>query len=458
MGWIHVICILGFFFGLKLLSSVGTARLGNAISAGSMLLAIAATLAESGAVASWPFLAVGTVIGAIGAIFLRITAAPQFVALLNGLGGLASMIVAAVTLVHIETVGWQFYQSAHGIAGTAAVHCLISLSTALAIVVGGITFSGSAIACGKLSGWVPSRPLAVRISRRGSGPLLLAIAGICCVLEPRTAPWLVCLSLALGLTLVLPIGGRDMPVVISLLNSLSGVAAAMAGYLLANVPIIATGCLVGASGTLLTFSMCRAMNRSLTSVLFGAAADRAGSACAGGEVKAISSADGRWILEAARRVCIVPGYGMALAQAQHAAKNLADALRSVGADVFFVLHPVAGRMPGHMSVLLAEADVPYELLVELDDANRQMDQVDVALVIGANDTVNPAAAEDSTSPLYGMPVVEVWRAGTVLVLKRGGGSGFSGLDNPLFFRGNARMLLGDAKKTLQDLLAALAEV
>ncbi|MDR3116994.1 MAG: NAD(P)(+) transhydrogenase (Re/Si-specific) subunit beta [Puniceicoccales bacterium] len=439
MHWFHVICILGFFAGLKLLGSVKTARLGNAISAISMLLAILAAPCGKHFWGIWAALGAGAAAGALCAFSLPITAAPQLVALLNSLGGLASLLVAAVAL----DLSSPF----------------LALSAAFAIFVGGITFTGSTVACAKLAGWVPSRPVAVRPAK-GANPLLTGVALLCAAalaIGLRCELFLIFLSLALGLTLILPIGGGDMPVVISLLNSLSGVAAALAGLLIGDISVTVTGCLVGASGTLLTFSMCRAMNRSLATVLFGSTASSLQKKQATAAATAIAPEDARWILEAARRVCIVPGYGLALAQAQHAAKAFSEALGKGGADVFFVLHPVAGRMPGHMSVLLAEADVAYDQLVELGEANRRMDQVDVALVVGANDTVNPAAAEDSGSPLYGMPVVEVWRARTVLVLKRGSGGGFSGLDNPLFARGNVRMVFGDAKKILQDLVTILEE-
>jgi NAD(P) transhydrogenase subunit beta len=389
-------------------------------------------------------LAAGTVIGVIAARAVTMTAMPEMIALLNGCGGLASLLV-----------GWERYHRHPSLEAFTAATLFLSA------LIGGVTFTGSVVAWAKLSETIPGQPFRFAGQRLVNGTLLTgALAGgSLFALNPDGHPalflGLVCVSLLLGVLAVIPIGGADMPVVISLLNSYSGLAAAATGFVLRNSMLIVTGALVGASGIILTRIMCQAMNRSLANVLFsgfGAAiTNTAGTAK--GEVKTISP-DGAWvILEAAHAVVIVPGYGMAVAQAQHAVRELAELLESNGAEVRYAIHPVAGRMPGHMNVLLAEANVPYDQLVEMDAINPLMDTVDVCLIVGANDVVNPAAREDKSSPIYGMPIIDADHARTVLVLKRSLAAGFAGIENSLFSRPNTRLLLGDAKASLQALIA-----
>ncbi|MEM6429335.1 MAG: NAD(P)(+) transhydrogenase (Re/Si-specific) subunit beta [Deinococcota bacterium] len=431
-----------FIYGLKMLSNPDTARRGNRVSAVGMLIAVIATLMQAGIGLPLVFtgLVIGTAIGVVTARVVKMTAMPEMVALFNGSGGIASLLV-----------GWSEYN--RGIV----VNPAIALAVFLAVLIGGVTFSGSLVAFAKLAGRLPGRPILFKNQHiYNAGLLVLAVLlGVIFMSTSGSRHLLVYLiflvvlaaALALGVLAVIPIGGADMPIVISLLNSYSGLAASAAGFIIENNVLIVAGSLVGASGLILTNIMCKAMNRSLTNVLFGGfggVAQEAGEAVTG-EVKAISPMDAYYILEAANRVIFVPGYGMAVAQAQHTVRELATLLEDNGADVSYAIHPVAGRMPGHMNVLLAEANVPYEQLVGPDDVNPQMDTVDVAIVIGANDVVNPAAREDKSSPLYGMPVINVDDARTVFVLKRSMNPGFSGVQNPLFFKDNTRMLFGDAK-------------
>lgn len=442
----YIVASVLFILGLKLLSSQGTARQGNTISAVGMLLAVVLTLTAQGL--QYHYIALGLVLGtAVGLILaLRVpmTAMPEMVALFNGFGGLASLAVA-----------WAEYDL------RPAMPLSASLPAILAILIGGVTFTGSLVAYGKLSETLSGKPVIFPGQIWLNLLVLLgALAlGTLFILAPSQAyHWLlavVVLGLVLGILLVIPIGGADMPVVISLLNSYSGIAACAAGFVIDNTVLIVSGALVGASGIILTQIMCKAMNRSLANVLFGGVG--AGTGGVGdslqGEPKPISASDTYLLLEAARSVIIVPGYGMAVAQAQHVVKELAELLENNGAEVKFAIHAVAGRMPGHMNVLLAEADVPYEQLAETDDVNPLMTSVDIALVIGANDVVNPAAREDKSSPLYGMPIINVDQARTVIVMKRSMKAGFAGVDNPLFVAPNARMLFGDAKQTLQAIVA-----
>jgi proton-translocating NAD(P)+ transhydrogenase subunit beta len=448
MEWLYIIAASLFVVGLKMLSSPETARRGNVVSAVGMLLAIVATLIRGDLSFTWILAGIilGSGIGAVSAYRVKMTAMPEMVGLFNGFGGLASMLV-----------GWAEYHM-HPDAPTFTI-----VSIYLTVLIGGVTFSGSVLAFAKLAELVVTgRPVTFRGQHIVNGLLLAAavLFGIIFTLAPESSYAIlilgVVLALVIGIFAVLPIGGADMPVVICLLNSYSGLAGAAAGFVLANHMLIVAGSLVGASGIILTQIMCKAMNRSLANVLFsgfGAAAGTVAGARAKGEVKSISPHDAYFALEAASSVVFVPGYGMAVAQAQHVVKELADLLEANGTDVKYAIHPVAGRMPGHMNVLLAEADVPYDQLVEMDAINPLMPTIDVALVIGANDVVNPAAREDKSSPIYGMPIINVDQARNVFVLKRSMASGFAGIENPLFYKDNVSMIFGDAKKTLQEIVS-----
>jgi NAD(P) transhydrogenase subunit beta len=449
-----------FIFGIKMLGSAETARRGNLLSAVGMLIAVIATLADQQILDfTWIIagLVIGAVIGATWALRAQMTGMPELVALFNGFGGLASVLVGWAEFDKIQRVGWEAYAS----GGTPA--WFTTLAIALALLIGGITFTGSLIAYAKLSGKMGGSPTLFPIQKLINfcvmAAILIAIASWVIRPDAGTVYTLLgvvlALSLALGVLGVIPIGGGDMPVVISLLNSFSGLAASAAGFVVLNNVLIVAGCLVGASGLILTVIMCKAMNRTLGNVLFGGfgATTQKSDAKDLGEMKALSVEDAYYVLEAASSVVVVPGYGMAVAQAQHAVKELGVLLEENGAEVRYAIHPVAGRMPGHMNVLLAEADVPYEQLCEMDAVNPLMPTVDVAIVIGANDVVNPAADDDPSSPIYGMPIINVHEARTVFALKRGQGAGFSGLVNTLFFRDNCRMIYGDAKATITGLVS-----
>lgn len=444
----YIIASILFIFGIKMLGSADTARRGNQISAIGMLIAIVAVLLTKGLAFPWIIagLVVGTAIGAIAAKKVQMTGMPELVALFNGFGGLASLLVGWAEFANDPDPG--------AVKGTAVV---------FAILIGGITFTGSLIAYLKLSGKMGGSAILFGGQKVVNALIALAIVALGYVfITSHTAGSLyalIALSMLLGILAVIPIGGGDMPVVIAILNSFSGLAASAAGFVIDNNVLIVAGCLVGASGLILSIIMCKAMNRTLGNVLFGsfgAATGKTGKAVEG-EMKAASVEDAYYVLEAAQSVVFVPGYGMAVAQAQHAVKELGQILEDNGAEVRFAIHPVAGRMPGHMNVLLAEADVPYEQLAEMDDVNPIMGTVDVAIVIGANDVVNPAAAEDESSPIYGMPIIKVYEAKTVFALKRGQGAGFSGLVNSLFLRPNTRMIYGDAKETITNLVAQFKE-
>ena len=443
----YIVASVLFIFGIKMLGSAGTARRGNQISALGMLLAVVATLLKGGFDWTWIIggLAIGTVVGYVWAKRVQMTGMPELVALFNGFGGIASLLV-----------GWAEF--AH-FTGEHKLDAVTATAIILAVLIGGITFTGSLIAYLKLSGKMGGSATVFPGQKIVNALILVAILVLGGLFVAQGTAWtlyaVVGLSLLLGVLGVLPIGGGDMPVVIAFLNSCSGLAASAAGFVINNNVLIVAGCLVGASGLILSVIMCKAMNRTLGNVFFGSfgAATGNSGAAVEGEMKAISGEDAYYVLEAAQSVVFVPGYGMAVAQAQHAVKELAEILEKNGAEVRFAIHPVAGRMPGHMNVLLAEADVPYEQLCEMDDVNPTMETVDVAIVIGANDVVNPAAVEDETSPIYGMPIINVHEARTVFALKRGQGAGFSGLVNTLFFRENCRMLYGDAKETITNLVA-----
>jgi NAD(P) transhydrogenase subunit beta len=459
----YIVAAILFVFGIKMLGKADTAKRGNRLSAVGMLLAVVVTLLSKGL--DYPLvmaaLALGAAIGYIAAKRVQMTGMPELVALFNGFGGLASLLV-----------GWAEYHRAARPAGTAewvdallpaaGIPAFTATVTVLAIFIGGITFTGSIYAWGKLSGKLGGRALTFTGQKGFNALLALAIAaaGVAFSIAPDAQiayallVVVIALSLLLGIFAVMPIGGGDMPVVISLLNACSGLAACAAGFVINNNVLVVAGCLVGASGLILTVIMCKAMNRTLVNVLFsgfGAKAQSSGGSSSG-ELKPISPEDAYYLLEAAKNVIIIPGYGMAVAQAQHAVKELGELLEANGAEVRYAIHPVAGRMPGHMNVLLAEADVPYEQLAEMDDVNPSIELVDVAIVIGANDVVNPAAADDPASPIYGMPIIQAHKARTTFCLKRGKGAGFSGLENQLFTAPNTRMLYGDAKATVTGLV------
>ena len=437
-----------FIVGLKRLSSPATARSGNTLAAVGMLLAIIATLLSRD-ILSYQWIIVGLLIGsAVGAVMARtvkMTAMPQAVGLLNAFGGGASALVAFAE--------YLFTPDGRSLD--------VSITMMLTIIVGAVTFSGSVIAAAKLQEVMPGRPILFPLQKTVNALLGLAIIALSVYLI--VGPYrldgmtvLAVLSLLLGVLLVIPIGGADMPVVISLMNSYSGVAGAMAGFVLHNNALIISGALVGASGIILTRIMCQAMNRSLTNVMFGAfgAATDAGDAgsAEGKTVRPTSAQDVAIMLGYARKVVIVPGYGLAVSQAQHQVRELAELLEKRGVEVLYGIHPVAGRMPGHMNVLLAEANVPYPALREMEQINPELEHTDVAVVIGANDVVNPAARNEPRSPIYGMPIINVDKAKTVVVLKRSMNPGFAGIENNLFYNENTRMLFGDARKSLTELI------
>ncbi len=451
-----------FIIALKRLQSPRTARSGNALGAAGMLLGIVVTLLHRDVVRyEWILLGVvlGSLIGAVMALRVRMTAMPQMVALLNGFGGAASALVA---IAEMERLALH-----HGIAAAPSVLVGTILSS---VVIGAVTFTGSVVAFGKLQELISGRPLVLPFHHGWNALQAAAIVLLSVLIVLQQQTWseslllqllgiVTAISALLGALLVLPIGGADMPVVISFLNSLSGLAAASTGFVLHNYLLIIAGTLVGASGFILTNIMCVAMNRSLLNVLFGAfGAEVASGAATDRVVRSTTAEDAAVILGYARSVVIVPGYGMAVAQAQHAVKKLATLLQQRGVDVKFAIHPVAGRMPGHMNVLLAEADVPYDLLYEMERINPEFEHTDVALVVGANDVVNPAARKDPTSPLYGMPILDVDRARTVIVLKRSMNPGFAGVENELFYQPNTYMLFGDARQSLEAISEALKSV
>ena len=438
----YVVSAALFIYGLKLLGSADTARRGNMLSAVGMLLAIVSALLDQGIVEyQWILIGIviGGVIGAAAARLVQMTSMPEMVALFNGFGGMASLLVGAAAI-------------------STATGTFTLVTIVLSILIGGLTFTGSLIAYGKLSEKIGSGAVLFSGQQVVNSFIVLGIlaGSVMFCMDPANTTWLyvvIGLSLVFGVMAVIPIGGADMPVVISLLNSYSGLAACAAGFAVDNNILIVAGALVGASGIILTQIMCKAMNRSLSNVLFsGFGSGKVEETSVEGEIKPISVEDAYYVLEAASNVAIIPGYGMAVAQAQHVVKELTELLEANGAEVNFGIHPVAGRMPGHMNVLLAEADVPYDQLLEMDDINPRMENVDVAIVIGANDVVNPAARENEGSPIYGMPVINVDSARTVFVLKRSMASGFAGIENPLFYKDNTRMLFGDAKESIGGLI------
>ena len=456
INFTYLVAAVLLIVGIRRLSSPPTARSGNWIAAIGMGIAIFFTFLDPDITSYWLIvvgMAIGTAIGVVSARLVKMTAMPQMVALFNGVGGGAAALIAAA----------EFHRIAPDPGHLSGDSIGAMLFSAL---IGSISFSGSLIAFGKLQEVLPGRPITYGGQQVVNGVLFAALLGVGIAAgSTEQGIWMVLLllgALLFGVMLVLPIGGADMPVVISLLNAFTGLAAASAGFVLENTALIIGGTLVGASGTLLTILMGRAMNRSIANVLFGAF----GAAPAGGAAAAAASTDGKSYREVtaddaavmlayAQRVVVVPGYGLAVAQAQHAVRELADLLEARGVDVKYAIHPVAGRMPGHMNVLLAEAQVPYPQLYDMDDINPEFPRTDVALVIGANDVTNPAARDNPESPLYGMPILNVDQAANVVILKRSMNPGFAGIDNDLFYEGNSAMLFGDAKSSVEKLVAAV---
>ncbi len=452
----YLVASVLFILGLKGLTHPRTAVRGNLLGAVGMLLAVVLTLTNQ-RIISYEWIILGLVIGgAIGAalaIKIEMTSMPELVAVFNGFGGIASIFVAGAALME-NTLGGEVPMMQ------------LTIAIAASGLIGAVTFWGSLVAFGKLKGLIGDGAVLFSGQQFINAILAATVLALSCwvVIDPASgiAYWLVvAVASVLGVLLVIPVGGADMPVVVALLNSYSGLAAAATGFVLSNNVLIITGSLVGASGIILTQIMCKAMNRSLTNVLFGVLAPSGGGPSAdevyAGKVKSTSPEEVAMLFESARRVCIIPGYGMAVSQAQHPVASLAALLESRGTTVEYGVHPVAGRMPGHMNVLLAEADVPYEALRDMDQTNEDIDQVDVALVIGANDVVNPVARTDPNSAIAGMPIIDVDKAKTVIVIKRSLSPGFAGIPNPLFSLDNSLMLFGDGKKAVLDMISALKE-
>ena len=445
-----------FILGLKRLGSPATARNGNRLSSIAMLVAVLATITGND-ITSWEWILggilIGSIIGAISARKIAMTEMPQLVAIFNGFGGAASGVIATGELIRLIDSGSIIPQD-------------VSITIMASVIVGGITLTGSFIAYGKLQGLVPTRPLLLPIRNVINIALLIAmfIATVWLVIEPSTTAFFVAggIALALGILIVIPIGGADMPVVIALLNSYSGIAGAATGFVLGNNMLIIAGSLVGASGLILTRIMTKAMNRSLANVMLGGFGVEDGSNGSDQEevrpVTSIQADDAATMLAYAQSVIFVPGYGLAVAQAQHQVRELSDLLKEKGISVKYAIHPVAGRMPGHMNVLLAEANVPYDELKDLDEINNEFQRTDVAVVIGASDVTNPAARTDSASPIYGMPILNVDQAQSVIMMKRSMSSGFAGVQNELFFLDKTQMLFGDAKDSVEKITAEVKDL
>ncbi len=457
-GFAYLIASVCFIMALRGLSSPESARKGNIFGIAGMAIAIVTTLADPGVVSYGTIILgmlIGGTIGTVVALKIEMTALPQLVAAFHSLVGLAAVFVATAAFYHPEAYGLG---SSGNIAGASLVEM------ALGTAIGAITFSGSIIAFAKLQGLMSGNP----ITFGGQHPLngLMALGIVAAIFwlvgtESTTAFWLlVILSFTIGFLIIIPIGGADMPVVVSMLNSYSGWAACGIGFTLSNPALIITGALVGSSGAILSYIMCKGMNRSIVNVLlggFGGDAAAAGPAAAAGDrsVKSGAADDAAFLMKNASKVIVVPGYGMAVAQAQHALREMADKLKAEGVEVAYAIHPVAGRMPGHMNVLLAEANVPYDEVFELEEINHEFSTADVAYVIGANDTTNPVARTDPQSPIAGMPILDVDKSTTVLFVKRSLSPGYAGVDNPLFYADNTMMLFGDAKKMTEEIVQAL---
>lgn len=445
----YIVAAILFIVGLKQLGSPATARNGNRMSALAMLVAVVATVVGND-IASWEWILggviVGSGIGAYSARKVQMTSMPQLVAIFNGFGGAASAVVAAAELIHLIDTKADIVEN-------------VSITIMASVIIGSVTLTGSFIAYGKLQGIVPTRPLLLPVRNVINVALLIGLVASTTwlVTDPSLTPFLIAagIALALGILVVIPIGGADMPVVIALLNSYSGIAGAATGFVLGNNILIIAGSLVGASGLILTRIMTKAMNRSLMNVMLGGFGVEDSTGVGGSDddrpVRSIQADDAAMILAYAQSVIFVPGYGLAVAQAQHQVRELADLLKDRGISVRYAIHPVAGRMPGHMNVLLAEANVPYDELKDLDQINSEFQRTDVAVVIGANDVTNPAARTDTSSPIYGMPILNVDYAQAVIVMKRSMSSGFAGVQNELFFLDKTMMLFGDAKDSVEKI-------
>ena len=457
-GFAYLVASVLFILALRGLSSPETARRGNLYGVAGMVIAIVSTLADPGVVSLSMILLgilIGGSIGTVVGLRIKMTALPQLIAAFHSLVGMAAVFVAAAAFYNPE---------AYGIGTLGDIHTVSIIEMSLGMVIGAITFSGSVIAFAKLQGVMSGNPVVFRLQH----PLNALIATLILVLilvlianqSPTTFWTLVGLSFLIGFLIIIPIGGADMPVVVSMLNSYSGWAACGIGFTLSNSALIITGALVGSSGAILSYIMCKGMNRSIVNVMlggFGGDATAGTTAAGAGDKMAKSGAadDAAFLMKNANKVIIVPGYGMAVAQAQHALREMADVLKAEAVEVSYAIHPVAGRMPGHMNVLLAEANVPYDEVFELEAINHEFSTADVAFVIGANDTTNPVAKTDPSSPIAGMPILDVEKAGTVLFVKRSLSPGYAGVDNPLFYADNSMMLFGDAKKMTEEIVQAL---
>lgn len=463
----YLVAAVCFILALRGLSSPETAQDGNRFGMIGMGIAIVTTLIAQESLTGVSLnpgrslliilgIGIGGSIGYVIAQRIKMTELPQLVAAFHSLVGLAAVFVAAAAFYSPES---------YRIGEPGAIHIGSLIEMSLGVAIGAVTFTGSVVAFLKLDGRISGKPLIFEGQHKlnaGLGGLLVFLVLVLCITQSETVFWMiVVVALALGLLLILPIGGADMPVVVSMLNSYSGWAAAGIGFTLQNNLLIVTGALVGASGAILSYIMCKGMNRSIINVILGGFGGDSSAAAAGADAldrsyKAGSAEDAAFIMKNASKVIIVPGYGMAVAQAQHALREMADLLKAEGVDVKYAIHPVAGRMPGHMNVLLAEANVPYDEVFELDEINRDFGQADVAYVIGANDVTNPAAKTDPNSPIFGMPILDVEKAKTVLFVKRSMGAGYAGVENELFFRPNTMMLLGDAKKMTEEIVKSLS--
>ena len=459
-GFAYLIAAVCFIMALRGLSSPTSARQGNVLGILGMLIAVVTTLLDPGVVSYETILAgivVGGAIGSLVAYRINMTALPQLVAAFHSLVGVAAVLVAVAA----------FYNpAAYGLGEVGRIGAASLIEMSLGAAIGAITFSGSVVAFAKLQGLVSGNPVVFPGQHPLNALIGIAIAALIVMLvlgqDPVVFWTLIALAFLIGFLIIIPIGGADMPVVVSMLNSYSGWAAAGIGFTLSNTALIITGALVGSSGAILSYIMCKGMNRSIFNVLlggFGGDAVQAAAAAGGGAQRAVkqgSADDAAFIMSNANQVIVVPGYGMAVAQAQHALREMADLLKAKGVGVKYAIHPVAGRMPGHMNVLLAEASVPYDAVFELEEINHEFSTADVAFVIGANDVTNPLAKTDPASPIYGMPILDVEKAATTLFLKRSLGSGYAGVDNELFFRDKTMMLFGDAKKMTEEIVQALA--
>ena len=461
-AWVLVAYLISgicFILALRGLSSPSTSQRGNRLGMIGMAIAVGTTLFThevAGLIEIAAAIVVGGAIGLVTARRIQMTAMPQLVAAFHSLVGMAAVLVGAAAFLN---------PGAFGILGPEGIHTVSRVEMGLGVAIGAITFSGSVIAFLKLNGNMSGKPILLPLRHLINLGTLAAILGLIAYFTMDQSPWVfwtvTALSFAIGFLLIIPIGGADMPVVVSMLNSYSGWAAAAMGFTLHNTAMIITGALVGSSGAILSYIMCRAMNRSFISVIAGgfggdAVASASGAAAIDRPYKRGSAEDAAFLMEQADKVIIVPGYGMAVAQAQHLLREMSDKLKEKGVEVKYAIHPVAGRMPGHMNVLLAEANVPYDEVFELEDINSEFAQADVAFVIGANDVTNPAAKTDKSSPIYGMPVLDVEKAKTVLFIKRSmGGAGYAGVDNELFYRDNTMMLLADAKKMVEEIVKSL---